>query len=191
MWHISRLWPTTIDRQSSNTTYSSFVAHQHMALLTLPDHSMPRIAMEANAAYQGCRPSCELHSRSLTVRRTGTCDLKIAHTRFMQSRDCANCQIAWNIYRMMYDYVQVCFNSLVWHLLIARPNYVVHVFSIKPCVLTLFVEDCNNIKYWVFWAPAAFTCRILLECYISSLTVVVYNHWTGLVDWFKNHFYAH
>ena len=36
--------------------------------------------MEADAAYQGCLPSCELHSRSLTVGRTGTRDLEIAHT---------------------------------------------------------------------------------------------------------------
>jgi len=27
--------------------------------------------MEADIAYQGCLPTCELHSRLLTVRRTG------------------------------------------------------------------------------------------------------------------------
>ena len=35
--------------------------------------------MDADAAYQGCLPSCELHSRSLAVGRTGTRDLDIAH----------------------------------------------------------------------------------------------------------------
>ena len=34
--------------------------------------------MEADAAYQGCLPSCELHSRSLAIGRTGACDLEIA-----------------------------------------------------------------------------------------------------------------
>ena len=46
--------------------------------------------MEADAAYQGCLLSCELHSRSLAVRRTGASDLEIAHTWFTQSRDCAD-----------------------------------------------------------------------------------------------------
>ena len=34
--------------------------------------------MEADAAYQGCLPFCELQSRSLAVECTGTCDLEIA-----------------------------------------------------------------------------------------------------------------
>ena len=76
VWHISWLWPTMIDRQTSNVTYSSAVAHQYTALLTLP--------------YQGCLPSCELHSRSLAVGGTGACDLEIAHTWLTQSRDCAH-----------------------------------------------------------------------------------------------------
>ena len=41
-------------------------------------------------AYQGCLPSCELHSRSLAVERTVACDLEIAHPRFTQSQDCAH-----------------------------------------------------------------------------------------------------
>ena len=54
--------------------------------------------MEADAAYQGCLKSCELHSRSLAIGRTGACDLEIAHTCYAisrlricvtQSRDCA------------------------------------------------------------------------------------------------------
>ena len=53
--------------------------------------------MEVDAAYQGCLPSCKLHSRSLAVRCTGACDLEIAHMRYAisrlrtcvtQSRDC-------------------------------------------------------------------------------------------------------
>ena len=78
-----------IDRQTLNMTYSSSVAHQHTALLALQDCSMPPIAMEADTAYQGYLPSCKLHSRSLTVGRTGACDLEIAHMWFTQSRDCA------------------------------------------------------------------------------------------------------
>ena len=64
--------------------YFFFVAHKHTSLLTLPDHSMPPIATEADAIYL---PSCKLHSRSLTVGHTatGTCDLKIAYTWFTQS----------------------------------------------------------------------------------------------------------
>ena len=42
------------------------VAHQYIALLTLPDRSMP--PMEADTVYEGCLPSCELHSRLFTVR---------------------------------------------------------------------------------------------------------------------------
>ena len=58
--------------------------------------------MEADAAYQGCLPSCKLHSRSLAVKHTAkfvdcTCDLETAHTCYaisrlrtcvMQSPDC-------------------------------------------------------------------------------------------------------
>ena len=46
-------------------------AHQHIALPTLPDRSMP--PMEAYTTYQGCLPSCELHSRSLAVGRSWDC----------------------------------------------------------------------------------------------------------------------
>ena len=53
------------------TSQKNSVAYQYTALLILPDRNMP--PMEADATYQGCLPSCELHmhSRSLTVRRTG------------------------------------------------------------------------------------------------------------------------
>ena len=54
--YISWLWPTMINRQTSNATYSS-AAYQY----TLPDRSMP--SKEADTAYQGCLPSCKLHSR--------------------------------------------------------------------------------------------------------------------------------
>ena len=51
----------------------------------------------------------------------------------------------------------------------ASPNYVIHVFSIKPCLLTLFVEDCNNIKYYGF---SGLQLLLLAESYyISALTV--------------------
>ena len=96
---------------------------------------MPPI--EADAAYQGCLPSCELRGRSLALRRTGkvrslllwswdcahvvimqspNCAhvLCISRSRLrtcyaistqcnldtMQSRDCANSQIARNIYSL-------------------------------------------------------------------------------------------
>ena len=61
--------------------------------------------------FQGCLTFCELHSRALTVERTSTCDLEIAHTclrnlqiahtcyaisrlctRVMQSQDSENAQ---------------------------------------------------------------------------------------------------
>ena len=83
-------------------TYSSSVAHQHTALLALPDRNMP--PMEVDAAYQGCLPSCELHSRSFTVGRTGagTYDLEIVHSWFMQSQGCThvlcNLEIAHTCY---------------------------------------------------------------------------------------------
>ena len=44
--------------------------------------------MEVDAAYQGCLPSCELHSRSLTVGRTGK--VRRLRTRVTQSPDCAH-----------------------------------------------------------------------------------------------------
>ena len=93
-----------------------FSAAQHTALLTLPDRSMPPIAMEADAVHQGCLPFCELHSRSLVVGRTsiqlqvhailrlrtrGLRNFEIAQmryailrsrTRVMQSRDSENAQ---------------------------------------------------------------------------------------------------
>ena len=62
----------------------------------LVDRNMP--PMEADAAYQGCLPSCELHSRSLDVGRTDACDLEIAYTCYViprlpaQSRDSENAQ---------------------------------------------------------------------------------------------------
>ena len=63
--------------------YPSSVAHPYKALLTLPDRSMP--PMEVDAAYQGCLPCCELHSRSLAIGRTGACNLEIAHMWLVQS----------------------------------------------------------------------------------------------------------
>ena len=86
MWYISCLWPTTIDRQTSNTTYSSSVAHQYAALLTPPDRNMS--PMEAGTAYQGCLPSCKLHSRSLTVVSTGK--VRRLRTCVTQSPDCTH-----------------------------------------------------------------------------------------------------
>ena len=68
--------------------------------------------MEADAAYQGCLSSCELHSRLLAVGRAGASDLEIAHVLrnpeiactisgfrecAMQSRDYTNSQIARNM----------------------------------------------------------------------------------------------
>ena len=59
---------------------------------------MHPIAMEADAAYQECLLSCELHSRSLAVGCTGTSDLEIAHMCYAilrlpaQSRDSKNVQ---------------------------------------------------------------------------------------------------
>ena len=56
--------------------------------------------MEVDAAYQGCLPSCELHSRSLTVGRTGK--VRRLRTHVTQSPDCArvlrNLQIAHMCY---------------------------------------------------------------------------------------------
>ena len=84
---------------------------------TFPDRNMP--PMQADVSYQGCLPSCKLHSRSLTVGHTGkVCRLRMwswdcAHVLHnlqiasaiwgiwecaTQSWDCANYQIAWNIY---------------------------------------------------------------------------------------------
>ena len=99
-----------IDRQTSNTTYSSPIAHQHTALLTLPDRSMP--PMEADTAYQGCLPvsytvdhslfGIQVHAR---LRTHGLRNLEIVHTSHnpeiacaisgfrecaTQSRDCTN-----------------------------------------------------------------------------------------------------
>ena len=56
--------------------------------------------MEVDAAYQGCLPSCELHSRLLAVGRTGK--VRRLRTRVTQSPDCAhvlrNLQIAHMCY---------------------------------------------------------------------------------------------
>ena len=87
-----------IDGQTLNMTYSS-IAHQHTALLTLPDRRMP--PMEADAAYQGCLPASYTVDHSLLVVQVHVilrlrniwftqCDLEIAHMWFMQSRDCAH-----------------------------------------------------------------------------------------------------
>ena len=77
------------------------VAHPYTVLLTLPDRNVPLI--KANAAYQKCLPSCELHShdsRSLTssagitaltfIDTEFACKLHdhvIAHMVIMQSLD--------------------------------------------------------------------------------------------------------
>ena len=80
------LWLTTIARQTLNATYSSVVAHQYTALLTLSDRNMSLI--EADTSYQGCLPSCKLHSRSLAVKHTGkVCRL---HMQIMRSGDCGH-----------------------------------------------------------------------------------------------------
>ena len=80
-------WGFGNDQMANTCTpiYSSAIAHQHTALLTLPDCNMPLIEA-ADAAYQGCLPSCELHSRSLIVEHTGkVCRLRM---QIMQSWDC-------------------------------------------------------------------------------------------------------
>ena len=71
------------DRQTSNATNSSSVAHQHITLLTPSDRSMP--PMEADAAYQGCLASCE-HSLSGVQAHT----ILRLHAWFTHSRDCAH-----------------------------------------------------------------------------------------------------
>ena len=105
--------------------YFFSAAHQHTTLLTLPDRSMPPIAMEADAVHQGCLLFCELHSRLLAVGRTaiqllahailrlrtrGLRNLGIAQMCYAilgfrecatQSRDCTNSQIARNIYTVI------------------------------------------------------------------------------------------
>ena len=85
MWYISWLWPTTINRETLNVTYSSSIAHQYTVLLTIPVHNMP--PMELDAAYQACLLSCELHSRSFAVSR-----ISRLRTRVTQSRDSENAQ---------------------------------------------------------------------------------------------------
>ena len=68
---------------------------QNPPLLINTQHYSSRCNMEADAAYQGCLPSCELHihSRSLTFRRTGKVEcacklrkLEIAHVSYAISR---------------------------------------------------------------------------------------------------------
>ena len=66
------------------TSRKPSVAYQHTALLTL------QIAISRlSRPYQGGLPSCELHmhSRSLTVRRTGV-EIRRLCMQIMQSRDC-------------------------------------------------------------------------------------------------------
>ena len=61
--------------------------------------------MEADAAYQGCLPSCELHNRSLAVGHTGTRDLEIAHMlrnlQIAHSQDSENAQRNLEIVRIL------------------------------------------------------------------------------------------
>ena len=102
----SWLWPTTINRQTSNVTYSSSFAYQYTALLTLRNRNMP--LMEPDAAYQGCLPSCELYTvdhsplgvQAQAILRLRTHGLRISGfwECAAQSQDCANSQIARNIY---------------------------------------------------------------------------------------------
>ena len=83
------------------TQHKTFCTHPYTVLLTLPDRNVPLI--KANAAYQKCLPSCELHShdsRSLTssagitaltfIDTEFACKLRdhvIAHMVIMQSLD--------------------------------------------------------------------------------------------------------
>ena len=101
-------------------TYSSSVVDQYTALLTLLDCSMPPI--EADTAYQGCLPTCELHSRSslsgiqvhaiLRLRTRGLCNLQIAHMCYVISRspvqswDSENAQCNLKIARLRGTYIK-------------------------------------------------------------------------------------
>ena len=117
-----------IDRQTSNATYSSSVAHKHS--ITLPDRSMP--PMEADAAYQGCLPASYTVDQSLSgvqahailrLRTRGLRNLEIAHTcyaisrlrtRVTQSRDClCNLEIA-NFQITRHDEVILFLDLVLW-----------------------------------------------------------------------------
>ena len=62
--------------------------------------------MEADAAYQGCLPSCELHSRSLAVRHTGK--VYRLRMRVTQSPDCAQVLHNLGILRMRNAISRLC-----------------------------------------------------------------------------------
>ena len=97
MFHTIRKFAQSQDcivHSQNPETYSSAVAHQYTALVTLPDRTMP--PMKADTAYQGYLPSCELHSRSLTVGHTGACDLRL-RTR-VTSPDCTH--VVYTILRL-------------------------------------------------------------------------------------------
>ena len=107
MWNISWLWPTTIEANFERDLLLFRCSSTHS--ITYPSRSQ-------YASYSFL-PSCELHSRSLAVGRTGASDLtRVMQSRAIsgfrecatQSRDCTNSQIARNIYVFMH------FRMMVW-----------------------------------------------------------------------------
>ena len=74
-------WQTLVHQY---TPLPLLINTQHYSLFQIRNN-MPLIEA-ADAAYQGCLPSCELHSRSLIVEHTGkVCRLRM---QIMQSWDC-------------------------------------------------------------------------------------------------------
>ena len=69
-----------------NATYSSSVAHQHTALLTLSDRSRPMPPMEADAAYQGCLSASYTVDHSLSSVQARVRSWDCAHVVYAISR---------------------------------------------------------------------------------------------------------
>ena len=90
------------------TSLPLLINTQHYSLL--PDRNIP--PMEEDTAYQGCIPSCELHSRSHSLSGLQakfvdcTCDLGIEHTCYAISRLPAQSRDSENVQRNL-EFVQI------------------------------------------------------------------------------------
>ena len=126
-----------INRQTSNATYSSSIAHRHIALLTLPDHSMP--PMETDATYQGCLPASYTVDHSLFGVH-GTCNLEIAHMCYAilrlcrQSRDSENAQHNLEIVQIP----RWC------------RTYILHVHTYSPAFYCVSVSELQASKFFLY-----------------------------------------
>jgi len=129
-------------------------------LLINTQHYSSRRNMEADAAYQSCLPSCELHihSRSLTFRCTGKVEIRRLRMQI------------YTISRLRTCLTQLCAQSRDWNT-ISRLECNLRILRMRNAILRLRkFSDCVEQIYCYLMAEKTIWLHIAPLCYILSLS---------------------